>query len=108
MSSILEVKDLRMYYETIKGEVKAVENVRFKLEKGKALGLVGESGCGKTSVALAILRLLPPNAKVISGEILLGNSNILTLSDNEIRRTVRWKRIAMVPQAAMNALNAVM
>ncbi len=68
---ILEVRDLVMYYSTMKGDVKAVDDVRFRLEKGEALGLAGESGCGKTSVALAIMRLLPYNARVIKGEILL-------------------------------------
>jgi len=104
---ILEVRDLVMYYSTMKGDVKAVDDVRFSLEKGEALGLAGESGCGKTSVALAIMRLLPYNARVIKGEILLEGRNILGMSDDEVRRGVRWKRISMVPQAAMNALNPV-
>jgi len=107
MPPLLEVKDLIMYYETMKGDVKAVDDVRFTLEKGEALGLAGESGCGKTSVALAMLKILPYNAKIFSGEILLSGVNILTLSDEEIRKKVRWKRISMVPQAAMNALNPV-
>jgi len=107
MPPILEVKDLKMHYETMKGDVKAVDDVRFTLEKGEALGLAGESGCGKTSVALAMLKLLPYNAKIVSGEILLGGRNILALGDDEIRKTVRWKRISMVPQAAMNAFNPV-
>lgn len=107
ISSILEVKDLKMHYDTLKGEVKAIDNARFTLNKGEALGLVGESGCGKTSCALSILKLLPSNAKIISGEILLEGNNILALSDEEIRKTVRWKRISLVPQAAMNALNPV-
>jgi peptide/nickel transport system ATP-binding protein len=107
MQPTLEVKDLKMYYTTINGEVQAVDDVSFTLNKGEALGLVGESGCGKTSVALTLLKLLPSNAKIISGEILLNGTNILTLSDQEIRKTVRWQRISMVPQAAMNALNPV-
>ena len=104
---ILEVKNLVVYYETMKGDVKAVDDISFELEKGGALGLAGESGCGKSTVALALLKLLPYNAKVLKGEILLDGKNILTLSDDEIRKTVRWKRISMVPQAAMNALNPV-
>ena len=107
MPPILEVRDLTMYYTTMKGYIKAVEDVNFTLEKGEALGLAGESGCGKTSVALTLLKLLPYNAKIQSGEVLLDGKNILTLSDDEIRKTVRWKRISMVPQAAMNALNPV-
>jgi peptide/nickel transport system ATP-binding protein len=107
MQPTLEVKDLKMYYTTINGEVQAVDDVSFTLKKGEALGLVGESGCGKTSVALSLLKLLPYNAKIISGEILLNGTNILAFSDQEIRKTVRWQRISMVPQAAMNALNPV-
>lgn len=104
---LLEVKNLRMHYSTLKGDVKAVEDVTFKIEKGEALGLAGESGCGKTSVALSIMKLLPHNAKIIDGEILLNGENILEISDEEIRRKIRWKKVSMVPQAAMNALNPV-
>jgi peptide/nickel transport system ATP-binding protein len=107
MRPVLEVKGLKMYYSTLNGEVKAVDNVRFTLRKGESLGLVGESGCGKTSVALTILKLLPSNAKVVSGEITLGGTDILTLNDEEIRKTVRWKKISIVPQASMNALNPI-
>ena len=94
-----------MYYSTINGEVKAIDDVKFALKKGEALGLVGESGCGKTSVALALLNLLPSNAKIKSGEILLNGTNILSLSEDELRKTIRWKKISIVPQAAMNTLN---
>jgi peptide/nickel transport system ATP-binding protein len=94
-----------MYYSTINGEVKAIDDVKFTLKKGEALGLVGESGCGKTSVALALLNLLPSNAKIKSGEILLNGTNILSLSEYELRKTIRWKKISIVPQAAMNTLN---
>ncbi len=104
---LLEVKDLRMYYSTMKGDVKAVDDVEFSLLKGESLGIAGESGCGKSSVALALMKLYPYNAKIVSGEILLDGKNILEMSDEEIRKDVRWKRISMVPQAAMNALNPV-
>jgi peptide/nickel transport system ATP-binding protein len=107
MSTLLEVKDLKMYYETLKGDVKAVDDVTFNLRRGESLGLAGESGCGKTSVAMALMKLQPSNAKILSGEIRLEDISILNLSDEEIRREVRWKRISMVPQAAMNALNPV-
>ncbi len=107
MAKLLEVKKLKMYYSTQKGDVKAVDDVSFSLEKGESIGLAGESGCGKTSVALALMKLYPSNAKILSGEILLDGKNILDLDDDEIRREVRWKRISLVPQAAMNALNPV-
>jgi peptide/nickel transport system ATP-binding protein len=107
MTTLLEVKDLKMYYETMKGDVKAVDDVSFSLQMGESLGLAGESGCGKTSVALALMKLQPSNAKILSGSIRLEDMDILGMDDDEIRREVRWKRISMVPQAAMNALNPV-
>jgi len=107
MTTLLEVRDLKMYYETMKGDVKAVDNVSFSLEAGESLGLAGESGCGKTSVALALMKLQPSNAKVLGGSIKLEDMDVLALDDDAIRREVRWKRISMVPQAAMNALNPV-
>jgi peptide/nickel transport system ATP-binding protein len=107
MTKLLEVRDLKMYYSTMRGDVKAVDDVSFALEKGESLGLAGESGCGKTSVALALMKLYPSNAKILSGEVLLDGVDILKMSDEEIRREVRWRRISMVPQAAMTALNPV-
>lgn len=103
---ILVVENLTMHYKTSKGDVSAVDNVSFALEQGKSIGLVGESGCGKTSVAFSLLRLLPDNAMVKQGHIWLGDVDLLALNDRELR-AVRWKRIAMVFQAAMNALNPV-
>ncbi len=107
MAKLLEVKDLVMYYSTMKGDVKAVDDVSFALEKGESLGLAGESGCGKTSVALTLMKLYPSNAKILKGEVLLDGKNILDMEDDEIRREIRWKKISMVPQASMNALNPV-
>jgi peptide/nickel transport system ATP-binding protein len=107
MEKLLEVKSLVMYYSTMKGDVKAVDDVSFSLKKGESLGLAGESGCGKSSVALALMKLYPSNARILQGEVLLDGKNILEMGDDEIRREVRWKRISMVPQASMNALNPV-
>jgi peptide/nickel transport system ATP-binding protein len=107
MAKLLEVKDLVMYYSTMKGDVKAVDDVSFSLEKGESLGLAGESGCGKSSVALALMKLYPSNARILKGEVLLSGENILNMDDDQIRREVRWKKISMVPQASMNALNPV-
>ena len=103
---ILDVQNLVMYYRTMKGYVKAVDNVSFDVEKGEAMGLVGESGCGKTTIGMSILRLLPSNAEVQSGNILFHQNNLLDLSEKEMRQ-VRWKGISMIFQAAMNALNPV-
>ncbi|MFQ6030575.1 MAG: ABC transporter ATP-binding protein [Dehalococcoidia bacterium] len=103
---ILEVEDLTMHYQTRQGEVKAVDGVSFTLERGHSLGLVGESGCGKTSVAATLMKLLPDNARLIGGHIRLDGHDLVPMDDEEIRR-FRWQRIAMVFQAAMNALDPV-
>lgn len=105
---LLEVKDLKMYYEILgKGEVHAVDNVSFSLDKGETLGIVGESGCGKSSLAITILRLLPINGKIYGGEMLLNGEDILNMDLERFRREIRWKRISIVFQGAMNALNPV-
>ena len=103
---VLKVVDLTLRYSTRQGEVKAVEEVSFELAKGQSLGLVGESGCGKTSVANALMRLLPDNAGLVKGQVLLDGKDLLSLSDEEVR-LFRWRRIAMVFQAAMNSLDPV-
>ena len=103
---LLEVDGLTMSYQTRQGVVTAVQDVGFKLERGQSLGLVGESGCGKTSVANCLMRLLPDNARVSAGRVLLDGEDILTMSEEEMRLQ-RWRRIAMVFQAAMNVLDPV-
>ncbi|MGH3096020.1 MAG: ABC transporter ATP-binding protein [Streptosporangiales bacterium] len=103
---LLEVDGLVMRYNTKKGQVSAVEDVSFELHNGEALGLVGESGCGKTSVATALMRLQATNADIVHGQIRLNGTDLLSLSDREMRAT-RWDDIAMVFQGAMNAWNPV-
>ncbi len=103
---LLEVDDLVMRYKIKAGEVSAVEGVGFTIHQGAAVGLVGESGCGKTSVALSLLRLLPSNAEYKSGEIRLNDQDLLQLDEDEMRER-RWKKIAMVFQGAMNSWNPV-
>lgn len=105
-SPLLAVEDLTLHYATRAGDVCAVDNVSLTLDRGQSLGLVGESGCGKSSLALALLRLQPDNARVLNGKILLDGVDLLSLSAGEMR-TYRWNRIAMVFQSAMNALDPV-
>ena len=104
---LLDVQNLKTYYTTRRGPVKAVDRVNFQVEKGKALGLAGESGCGKTTVALSILRILPSAGKILGGKILFKDNDIVKLKENEMRKKIRWKGISIVFQGAMNALNPV-
>ena len=103
---LLDVKDLKVYYEISGSLGKAVDGVSFDLKKGECIGLVGESGSGKTTVAKAILKLLPSNAQIEGGTILLKDREITNLDEAEMDR-VRWAEIAMVTQSAMNALDPV-
>lgn len=103
---ILEVKNLVMNYETRAGMVSAVEDVSFSLPRGSSLGLVGESGCGKTSIALTLIQLAANNARILNGEVLLDGENLLELSEEEMR-TRRWNDVSMVFQGAMNSWNPV-
>ncbi len=104
--ALLEVENVSIGYNTKKGYLKAVEGVSFTLEEGGSLGFVGESGCGKTTIGMALMGLLPPNGSVREGRILFEGKNTLTMSDEEIRK-IRWRKMAMIFQAAMNALNPV-
>jgi peptide/nickel transport system ATP-binding protein len=104
--TVLKIDDLVMHYSTREGEVYAVDNVSFSMERGEALGLVGESGCGKTSLATTLLRLLPDNALVKNGHIYLNSTDLLALKEEEMRK-FRWRHVSMVFQAAMNSLNPV-
>lgn len=104
---LLDVKELKMYYAIASGQVKAVDDVSFGLEKGSSLGVVGESGCGKSSLALTILRILPLNANIVSGQILLDGQDLVKLPEGVLRKSVRWRQISMVFQGAMSALNPI-
>lgn len=101
---LLDVQNLKTYYYTLRGHVKAADGVSFQIEKGEALGLAGESGCGKTTVALSITKLLPSGGEILGGKILFKGRDLTKLKDDELRH-VRWKEISVVFQGAMNALN---
>jgi len=104
----LVVENLKMYYHTRNGQVRAVDDISFTLEAGRALGVVGESGCGKSSLGLTLLRLLPSNGRVVGGSVRLGSDELMAMEEEAFRKGVRWKRLAMVFQGAMNALNPVL
>lgn len=106
-SEPLSVSNLKLSFRTKRGTVYAVGGVEFTLLSGRTLVIVGESGCGKSSLSRAILRLLPRNVKDYEGQVYLGDLDVMQYDDEEFRREIRWLRIAMVPQAAMNALNPV-
>ena len=106
MKPLLEVKSLRTSFFTEAGEVRAVDGVSFSLAPGKLLGIVGESGSGKTASVLSIMRLLPETARIVGGEIIFEDQDLLKLSEPEMRH-IRGARIAMIFQEPMTSLNPV-
>ena len=108
MATLLEVKDLKTHFFTMDGVVKAVDGVSYDLEEGETLGLVGESGCGKSVSALSVMRLIPnPPGRIVGGEILLDGEDILKV-DMDDMRNIRGAKIAMVFQEPMTSLNPVL
>ena len=103
---LLEVENLSMHYDTLEGNVDAVKNISFTVNSGESFGLVGESGCGKTSVAMTLLQLQPENSVITQGSIKLDGKELIGLSENDLRK-VRWNSISIVFQGAMNAWNPV-
>lgn len=107
-SPLMRVEDLKLYFRTTQGVVQAVDGISFVLERNCALAVLGESGCGKTSLAKAILRLLPRNVHTYSGRVELDGVDVMSWSEERFRKEVRWTKISMVAQAAMNSLNPVL
>ena len=103
---LLEVENLSMHYDTLEGNVDAVKNISFTVNSGESFGIVGESGCGKTSVAMTLLQLQPENSVITQGSIKLDGKELIGLSENDLRK-VRWDSISIVFQGAMNAWNPV-
>jgi peptide/nickel transport system ATP-binding protein len=100
------VENLSVRYATRAGEVSAVDGVSFSLGRGEVLGLAGESGCGKTTLAMSILKLLPANGRILAGSILLDGTDLVPLSEDAMR-PLRWRRLSVVFQGAMNSLHPV-
>ena len=103
---LLDVRDLKAYFRLRQGDVKAVDGISFMLEKGESLGLAGESGCGKTTAALSLLKLLPENGRIVSGDVLFDGKNLAKRTEYGMSK-IRWKEISIIFQGAMNALNPV-
>ena len=107
MGNVVEVRDLKLHYLTSKGPVRAVDGIGFSLAAGETLGVVGESGCGKTTIGVGMLGMPTPPGKIVGGSIVIDGTDIVRLSENELRRSVRWQSISMVFQGAMNCLTPV-
>lgn len=105
--SVLKVNNLKIHYDTPKGAVIAVSGVSFELYEGETLGLVGESGCGKSTTAYGILQLIQPPGKIVGGSVKLEDEELIGLSEREFRK-LRWTKLALIPQGAMNSLNPTM
>ncbi|MGQ9587754.1 MAG: ABC transporter ATP-binding protein [Thermoplasmata archaeon] len=104
--TLLEVKGLKTYFKTQEGTLKAVDGIDFTLDKGQAMGLAGESGCGKTTAALSIMKLLPANGYIAGGTINFMNQDMSKVTGDRLR-AIRWRDISIIFQGAMNALNPV-
>jgi len=106
-AQLLHIENLKLHFRTQGGAVQAVDGVDFDLDFHKAVVILGESGCGKTSLSKAILRLLPRNVETYSGKVFLQDADVMAYSEEEFRQNVRWAAMSLVPQAAMNSLNPV-
>jgi peptide/nickel transport system ATP-binding protein len=105
--ALLRVENLATHFTTPRGVVRAVDGVSFTVEKGEILGLIGESGCGKSTIGLSLMRLIEPPGHIVSGTVSLEGTDLLSLTPAQMR-DVRWKQLSLIPQSAMNALNPVL
>jgi peptide/nickel transport system ATP-binding protein len=104
---LLVVRNLKTYFYTLRGVVKAVDDVSFEVYRGESIGLAGESGCGKSTLASSLIRLVPPPGKIAGGSIIFEGEDITKMPEEDFRRLVRWRGISMIFQGAMNVLNPV-
>jgi len=107
MATVLRVENLKVYYFTTRGVVKAVDGVSFVVDEGDVLGVAGESGSGKSTLGYAILGLVPPPGRIVGGRVILDDIELTALSEDELRK-IRWSKVSMVFQGALNILNPVM
>jgi peptide/nickel transport system ATP-binding protein len=105
--TLLEVNNLTVHFYTDRGVVQALDGADLQVKKGEVVGLIGESGCGKTTMARSVLRVLPPGGRLVSGRITFKGQDLLALGERELNRTVRGKRITLVPQDPFNSFNPV-
>ena len=103
---LLDVVDLKVHYQSLRGVVKAVDGVSFSIRAGDYFGLVGESGCGKSTLAKALIKILPPNGSIIDGKIIFRGRDLTTINDQELR-SIRWADISYIPQNAIESLDPV-
>lgn len=104
---LLQIESLVLHFKTSQGVVQAVDSVNFELDTNRAVVILGESGCGKSSLAKAMLRLLPRNVDTYTGRVYLQGKDVMAYDEEEFRQNVRWVGMSLVPQAAMNSLNPV-
>ncbi|MCK5811530.1 MAG: ABC transporter ATP-binding protein [Clostridiales bacterium] len=105
---LLKIRDLHLHFKVRAGAVRAVDGVNFELYKNEAIVILGESGCGKSSLTKAILRLLPKNVETYKGKVFLNGLETMELDDETFRKEIRWNKMSLVPQAAMTSLNPVL
>jgi len=105
--ALIEVENLKVYFMTRRGPAKAVDNIGFSIEKNKTLGLIGESGCGKTTTAMSLMKFIKPPGQIVGGSIRYMGNDIVPMTDEQIRQ-LRGKEISIVRQEAQNALNPVL
>ncbi|MEF8797906.1 MAG: ABC transporter ATP-binding protein [Candidatus Bipolaricaulota bacterium] len=104
---VLDVRNLTTHYFTKKGEVQALDDANFSLNRSESLGVAGESGCGKSTMAFSLINQVQPPGRIVEGEVMIDGINAVQLSESDIRKKVRWKRISMVFQGAMDILTPV-
>ena len=105
--SLLEVTDLTVHFFTDRGVVKALDGAELRVGKGEVVGLIGESGCGKTTLARSVIRVLPSSGRIVAGSVLFAGQNLQTMEEKELNSNIRGKRITLIPQDPLNSFNPV-